>query len=69
MEQISGTGGAMIQVEHLTKYYGNFMEDYGVAAQDGIVPYSAKPGGSAYGSRECDCVEVTATTLSHDYLV
>ena len=56
MEQISGTGGAMIQVEHLRKYYGNFMEDYGVAAQDGIVPYSAKPGGSAYGSRECDCV-------------
>lgn len=58
----------MIQVEHLTKYYGNFMADYGVAAQDGIVPYSAKPGGSAYGSRECDCVEVTTTILPHDYL-
>lgn len=58
----------MIQVEHLTKYYGNFMEDYGVAAQDGIVPYSAKPGGSTYGDRECDCVEVTTPILSHDYL-
>ena len=51
----------------LTNLYG-VMADYGVAAQDGIVPYSAKPGGSAYGSRECDCVEVTTTTLSHDYL-
>ena len=51
----------------LTNLYG-VMEDYSVAAQDGIVPYSAKPGGSAYGSRECDCVEVTTTTLSHDYL-
>ena len=37
----------MIQVEHLTKYYGNFMEDYGVAAQDGIVIEGDRSGSGA----------------------